>query len=401
MVLLVRVLFGVLICTPLWAQEHINSSLVKTIPFASLQKHIHPLQKDCRNALREPKIKWNEVSAYRSADRKTIQIKLDGRVDESFDVYFWSYNIPQKSKDNTRMPPVQLPRIKLPLVNDKGQFIINLTVSAHANFAAIPLAFQGSDRFRYLIKIQEITQNMNVIAEPILDRMGEDFCVRPYSLVSLGAAATIQNQTTSPIEADLALSSFSFDRLAYERVWNWGEWKTIVANVSTQSLNFNSFLGASGAQRSIDAMGVVRFTNHKWSLKNSIYRIQYGYHLGGALEQSAYAGIASATAGFITTGMHLSPVIGGYMEMYSRNNLWLTQASLSMQPLYFGIDHKFEGLGLRGTLGVARPVLNKYIIGVQSYFKHLDAKHTGSDDKDNSTVKTLESGFELRFGWLY
>lgn len=382
-------------------QIMMNKAAVEVIPFSSLQKHIHPFQTDCRNILREPKAVWDQFEAIKMPNQEVMQLKISGELREDLDIRFWSRRILLYDKDKKPLAPVILPLVNLPLKGESGKFLISLNVPLNAQMIAVPLELFGTDRFRYLIQIKDISREMKVTAKPILDKVGKDFCSRNLMWAGVGLMGAAQKQDTSPIITTLDQQSFTFDTLSFERRWNWKVDRSIRVNGYTSSFSFNNLLGTSGTERIFNIKGDLAMTKRHWTYRNPLFKVQYGYLVGGDFERRPYSFVKSASEAGIGVGQHISATAGGYAELFSHDNKWYTDVSLRMHPLYMGIDHTYSGLGVSGSLGVARPLGYERSVGVYTYGTFFQGKHTGSDDKDNSNVTIFETHLEIRYGWLF
>ncbi|WP_347357672.1 hypothetical protein [Bdellovibrio sp.] len=382
-------------------QIMMDKAAVEVIPFSSLQKHIHPFQTDCRNILREPKAAWDQFEIIKMPNQEVMQLKISGELQEDLDIRFWSRRILLYDKDKKPLAPVILPLVNLPLKGDAGKFLISLNIPLNAQIISVPLELFGTDRFRYLITIKGINQEMKVTAMPILDKVGKDFCSRNLMWAGLGLMGAAQKQDTSPIITTLDQQSFTFDTLSFERRWNWKVERSIRIMGYTSSFSFSNLLGTSGTERIYDIKGDVAFTKRHWTYRNPLFKVQYGYLLGGDFERRPYSFVKSATEGAIGIGQHISATAGGYAELFSHNNKWYTDVSLRVHPLYMGLDHTYSGFGVSGSLGLARPLGYERSVGVYTYGSFFQGKHTGSDDKDNSNVSIFETHVEVRYGWLF
>ncbi|WP_374076986.1 hypothetical protein [Bdellovibrio bacteriovorus] len=383
------------------AQEAASRAILKIVPFSTLQKHIHPFQTDCRNVLREPKVQWDQFEVIRIKSQQTLQLKISGEILEGLDVQFWSRKVSLFGEDQKPLKPVILPLVNLPLKSETGRFLISLNVPEKADAIVVPLEFFGEDRFRYLVKIKNIQKEMTAEATPILDKRGKDFCPRNLMWAGIGLMGAAQKQDTSPVVTTLDLSSFGFDNLAIERRWNWKVDRSIRLFASTGTFTFNNFLNVSGSERIYDVKGDVAFTRRHWNYKNPLFKVQYGYLLGAELERRPYAVIRNASEGAISVGQHVSAAIGGYAELFSHDNKWYTEVAMRFHPLYMGLDHTYSGMGISGSLGVAKPLSYERSIGIYTYGSMFQGKHSGSDEKDNSDVFIFQTHLEFRYGWLF
>ncbi|UOF00170.1 hypothetical protein [Bdellovibrio reynosensis] len=398
-----RILFISIVCffcLAAHAQE-LNKAIVKVVPFSSLQKGLHPFQTDCRNILREPQVQWDQIEIVSFKAQSALQLKISGEVLENLDVRFWSRRILLYDKNKKPLKPVILPAISLPLKNETGYFLISVNVPEEANMISVPLEFYGADRFRYLIHVRNVHQEMTAEAYPNLDKVGRDFCTRDLMWAGVGLMGAVQKQDTSPVETTLDLSSFTFDNLSFEKRWNWKVDRSIRVFAHSGTFQFNNFLDVAGAERVIDINTDVTFTRRHWNYKNSLFKVQYGYLGSANFERRPYAVILSSTEGSISVGQHLSVAAGGYAELFSHNNKWYTEATLRFHPLHLGLDHTYSGIGFSGSLGIARPFGYEKALGIYSYGTMFQGKHSGSDTKDNSDVFYFQTHLEIRYGWLF
>ncbi|AHZ83750.1 hypothetical protein AB1A81_15540 [Bdellovibrio bacteriovorus] len=382
-------------------QIMVNKAAVEVVPFSSLQKHIHPFQTDCRNILREPKAVWDQFEIIKMPNQEVMQLKISGELQEDLNIRFWSRRILLYDKKNKPLPPVILPLVNLPLKADTGKFLISLNVPLDAQMIAVPLELFGDERFRYLIRIKGVSAEMKVTAMPMLDKVGKDFCSRDLMWAGLGLMGSVQKQDTSPIVTTLDQQSFTFDTLSFERRWNWKTERSIRLQAYTSTFAFNNLLNTSAAERIYNIKGDVAFTKRHWTYRNPLFKVQYGYLLGGEFERRAYSFVKSATEAGIGTGMHVSATGGGYAELFSHNNKWYTDVSMRMHPFYMGIDHTYSGFAVSGTLGLGYALDYERSLGVYTYGTFFQGQHTGSDDKDNSKVSIFETHLEFRYGWLF
>lgn len=378
-----------------------NKAIVKVVPYASLQKDIHPFQTDCRNILREPQVEWNQIEIIKLPIQKILQFKISGQVNESSDVRFWSRRILLYDRNRKPIKPVILPNVDLPLKNDTGFFQIALNIPMEANMMSIPLEFHGSDTFRYLLHIREFRKDISAEAFPVLDRMGKDFCSRNMMWVGLGLFGAAQKQETSPVVTSLDLASFGFDNMYFERRWNWAVDQTIRASVHTGTMNFSPFLNVEGSERIINLTAEYASTRRHWTYKNLLFKVQYGYLVGGNFERRPFAVIVNSTTGAISLGQHFSATLGAYAELFSHNKEWYTDLSFRAHPIYAGLDHTYSGIGLSGSLGIAKPLGYERTIGIYTYGTMFQGKHSGADIKDNSEIFLFQSHLEFRYGWLF
>ncbi|ASD62518.1 hypothetical protein B9G79_02515 [Bdellovibrio bacteriovorus] len=386
---------------PALAQQTLNKSPVSVVPFASLQKNIHPYQTDCRNILREPKVEWDQFEIVKFPEQNTLQLKISGELKEDLDIRFWSRQILLYDKEKKPLKSVVLPLVNLPLKTETGKFLISLNIPENANFITVPLELFGSDSFRYMFYVRGVNREMTVLARPVLDKVGGGFCARDIMWVGAGLMGAAQKQDTSPIITTLDLQSFTFDTLSFARRWNWRIDRTIRTSAYTSSFQFNDFLDVSGSERLFDIKGEVAFTDRNWGYRNALFKVQYGYLAGADFEKRPFAYIASASSGGISSGQHISGTVGGFAEFFSHNKLWYTDVSLRLHPFYFGLDHTYSGIGLSGELGVAHPLSYERSIGVYTYGTMFQGKHSGKDAKDNSDVFIFETHLEFRYGWLF
>lgn len=384
------------------AFDEANRGLLELIRFETLLKDLHPFQTDCENALRDPKIKWDQVETAVFYEQAIVQIKLSGRIMEDLGLRFWSRRILLYDGDQKPLPAVIVPVINVPSDKESGEFVLTITVPRKAHHVSIPLEFYGNDSFRYLITLRNIYGEMKAVAKPAFTLNSNDFCNRPIIWVGAGLAASAQKQTTSPVVTDLDMASFKFDRLQYEQKWIYGRDRNLRLNFLTQTFDFSNLLNASGSYRIMNLSADMGFTQRPWGFSNKLFKVQYGYLLGVEYEQRPFAVVESASSAAISLGQHLALSAGGYAELFSRNNEWYTETTLKIQPIFQGLNHTYSGVGLVGSLGIARPLSNRKALGVYTGLKYFSGSHKGSsNEKDNSTVNLLETNLEVRYGWLF
>lgn len=375
-------------------------SIIKVVPFSSLREKINYFYYDCLNTLRDPKIKWEQIEVQEYKAANSLQIKIAGQVLENYGVYIWSKKALVKDSMGKSLPSLQLPIIGHNMVDSDGMFKISINVPDNTGGVSFPIEFkEGKHSFRYIIQIRIDKGEVTSTAQPVVVANQFDFCTRNMDLGGWGLSGSLQKQVTAPIEGDIQLQSFVFDSLSYEKRKTFKPTLRGRAYFTYNTFQVNSILDQGGGYPSFFLGAEAQFTQVSWKKETSLFRVQYGVTGGANLEQRPFLIIKHMESGGLTHGVHLGATAGVYGEFFSKKTNHYGDIGFSIQPLYLGLNHTYNGFGAMGHIGIMKAFTYNNSLGVYSFGRMFVGKQ--ESDGYSSDVSMFQTHVEIRYGWLF
>lgn len=378
----------------------LGMSIVKVIPYESLREKINYFYSDCLNTLREPKIQWDQIEVQEYKEANSLQMKIAGKVLEDMGVYIWTPKALVKDQNGKSLPSLQLPIVGHNMVDSEGLFKISINVPENSGGVSFPIEFRsGNYNFRYILQIRVTKGEVTSVAQPVVVQSQFDFCTRNMEIAGWGLAGSLQRHITAPIDGDIELQSFVFDSLSYERRHSFKPSLRARGYFTYSTFQVNSVVNQNGAYPSFLLGGDVQFTKVSWRKETSLFRVHYGFSASAMLEQRPFIFLKGTNRGEMTQGMHLGFGAGVYGEFFSKKTNHYGDVGFTVQPLFLGLNHKYEGIGAMGHIGIMKSLSYNNSIGVYSFGRMFLGTHESNNY--SSQVSMLQTHIEIRYGWLF